>query len=632
MFDVTRSPRVTEYSRDTWPPPDAGHQSGVGQVDGAANAGPRPLGRRGFLAGLAGAVAATAVASSAEAAIPLGAGYYEPVTQVRLADTRRYAPYTNQFKNFERISDRVIRIDVRNQITLNPGQKAIAAVVSLVAINNGQPGFVRATPAGDDSVVANVLIEPNDAIVANLATVKLSADGKIDVLGLNPYDVIVDISGVYVETSSKRKGGRLKLLDQTVRVVGPFFVGHNERKTIVLNQIDSSAKAVVANVTVAGARAAGFLTTLPTGLATVPTVTTVNFSSGETRGAGAVIKTGLSGGRAAIDVFMIGGGDIYVDVAGYITGDSDSESESGLFVPVKPIRLLDTRRDSDIAKAGGKRRLWPGWSRAFTLPNGRSGFPVTGKALGLAMNLTSVNSMNVGFVTVLGAQTVRREVSNLNISRVGQTVANHVITPVSTKGVECFSLHGAHIVCDVAGWYLGSPIAATRGKTVDPDPPAAPFNWVLNVPRMGLLNLVMANATSGDPVVDIGESWHWTNTGLIGQSGASIVVFGHRTVSTPKGSGPYRNQHWLENGDRMYVETPDERLYTYRFVREELTTNEPFDILTASRRTSGSTFILVSCTGTSSSLSDQPLGGVRYRIVSTFILEQWADTQPSIPG
>ncbi|MFT7395258.1 MAG: hypothetical protein ACI83Y_002942 [Candidatus Azotimanducaceae bacterium] len=611
---------------------EAGQPSGAGKVDGPAHTGRGSLGRRAFIAGLAGATAATAVASSADAAVPNGASYYEPLAQVRLADTRRFAPYSNEYKDFERISDRVIRIDVRKKITLKPGQKAIAAVVSIVAINNGQPGFVRATPAGDDSVVANVLIEPDDAVVANLATVKLSAGGKIDVLGLNPYDVIVDISGVYVETSLKRRGGRLKLLDKSVRVVGPFFVGHNKRTTFVLEQVPPNAKAVVANVTVARSRAAGFLTTLPTGLARVPTVTTVNFAVGETRGAGAVIETGLSGGRAAIDVFMIGGGDVYIDVSGYITGDNDSDSESGLFVPVKPIRLLDTRRNSDIAKAGGKRRLWPGWSRGFTLPNSASGFPSSGGAMGLAMNLTSVNSMNIGYVTVLGAQTVRREVSNLNISRVGQTVANHVVTPMSTRGVECYSLNGAHLVCDVAGWYVGSPQTATQGQPIDPDPPGAPFNWVLNVPRMGLVNLVMSNVLSGDPVVDIGESWHWTDTGRVGESGASIVAFGHRTLPTPRGNGPYRNQHWLVSGDRMYVGTPDERLYTYRFVREELTSRQPVDILTASRRVSGSTFTLVGCTGSSTRRDDQPRGGVSFRIVSTFLLEQWADTSASIPG
>lgn len=592
--------------------------------------GSRPLGRRAFIAGVAGAAAVTAVASSADAVVPAGASFYEPLTQVRLADTRRSAPYTNQFKDFERISDRVIRIDVRGRADVP--NDAVAVVVSIVAINNGQPGFVRATPAGDDSVVANVLIEPGDAIVANLATVKLSADGKIDVLGLHPYDVIVDVSGVYRSAPSKRRGGRLVLLDQTVRVVGPFFVGHNERKTIVLDQIDSRAKAVVANVTVAGARAAGFLTTLPTGLATVPTVTTVNFAGGETRGAGAVISTGLSGGRAAIDVFMIGGGDVYVDVSGYITGDSDVELESGLFVPVNPIRLLDTRRTSDIARAGGKRRLWPRWSRAFTLPNGASGFPSAGGAMGLAMNLTSVSSMNVGFVTVLGAQTVRRVVSNLNISRVGQTVANHVITPVSTQGVECYSLNGAHIVCDVAGWYVGSPSAATQGKPVDPDPPAAQFNWELSVPAMGLANIVMPNAISGDPVVDIGESWHWTNTGRVGDAGTSIVTFGHRTSRTPRGNGPYRNQHLLNSASRLYIRTPDERLYTYRYVREELTSKHAIDILTAARRISGSTFTLVACTGTASLKDDQPRGGITFRIVSTFILEQWADTSATLPG
>ena len=167
-------------------------------TEGAARV---PLGRRAFIAGAAGAVAATAVASTANAAVPAGASYYEPVDPVRLADTRRYAPYQSDSKSFQRLNDRTIRLNILNSpyATTVPSD-AIAVVVSIAAIFNGPTrypqGWVKAVPAGATTVVSNINMENGDGAVANLATVKIGAGGKIDIQGLFPYDVVVDILGV----------------------------------------------------------------------------------------------------------------------------------------------------------------------------------------------------------------------------------------------------------------------------------------------------------------------------------------------------------------------------------------------------------------------------------------------------
>ena len=333
----------------------------------------------------------------------------------------------------------------------------------------------------------------------------------------------------------------------------------------------------------------------------------------------------------AFDVFFAGGAQFFADVSGYITGPADEEREEGLFVPIDAVRLLDSRRQSDVAVAGGKRRLWPGWTRPFKIPNGALGFPTAlngvVRVAGVAMNVTSTATMGPGFMTVLPAQTRRRETSNLNISRAGQTVSNHVISQASTAGIECYSLSGGHVVCDVAGWYIGSPQATTQGAPADPAPPAAPLNWALSVPDMGLSNWVEADGAGGKAVVDRGQSWHWTNTGLVGEMGASIVAFGHRTSS----GGPYRYQHLLRpNGSLLYVYTLDERVYTYRYHSYVITTGSAWNILNSARGVPGSTFSLVSCTGTRTQPTVEPTGSVVYRLVSRFTLDSWADVSPTI--
>ena len=44
-----------------------------------------------------------------------------------------------------------------------------------------------------------------------------------------------------------------------------------------------------------------------------------------------------------VSVFSESGGDVIVDVSGYFTGSSGASSAAGLFVPLAPARLLDTR-------------------------------------------------------------------------------------------------------------------------------------------------------------------------------------------------------------------------------------------------------------------------------------------------
>ncbi len=613
------------------PSPDTGEQSGVRHIDDGSNPGLRPLGRRAFIAGVAGVASAASMVSrsAAAAAVTPGASFYTPMEPVRLADTRTYAPYASAYKVFwNRISDRIIRIQVAGA----NGIPAIAnaAVISIGVIGNGQPGWVRATPAGQDSFVANVSLNAADRVVTNLATVKLSSSGYIDIKGLNPNNVVIDISGFYTPTSTKVRGGRLQLLSTVYRVADGTPIGHNRTLTVTVPQVPTSAIAVVVNLTAKQPEAAGYVTAYPTG-SPVPDAANVNFGPGETRAAGAIVKLGQTKGVPAFDVFVIGGTKFIADVSGYITGPGDHETDEGLFVPVEPVRLLDTRRRSDVTLAGGKRRLWPGWTRPFKIPNGVLGFPraVGGvvPVVGVAMNVTSAASMGPGFVTVLPAQTLRREVSNLNISRAGQTVSNHVISQASTAGIECYSLSGSHMVCDVAGWYVGSPQTATQRVPIDPDPPAASLNWALHVPDMGLANWVESDVGGGESVVDRGQSWHWTNTGLVGQVGASIVAFGHRTSS----GGPYRYQHVLRpNGSLMHVYTADKRVYTYRYAGYRITNASAWNILNAARATPGSTFSLVSCTGTRTQPTLEPNGSVVFRLISTFNYVTWADTSAII--
>jgi hypothetical protein len=575
------------------------------------------FGRRAFLAGAVGTAAGVALADQVDAIEP-GASAFVPLAPARLIDTRTRS---GALASYQRLDGNTVRFQVAGK--LGVPANAVAVVVTLTCVNT-KPGrnFAALYPSGSSFTGTSSLnCQYQGDVVANLVTVKLGTapKGWLDARTNGPANVIVDVAGYYLPVADKVREGRFRPVDPVIRAVDTRKSGRKPGAgsvvTVNLNGIvGSDAVAVVANLTVVEANRQGFCTAFPIG-GTLPATSNINLGPGQTRAVGIMTKLGFDAARGirGINVFTQRGAHVIVDVAGYITGPSESASSSGLFVPINPTRIMDTR-----GSKGVKKRLWPGWTRAITLPAA-----FAGKSLAAVTNLTVTQTMGKGFFTIYAAQTVRREVSNLNVAGPNQTVANHAVVRNSTKGIAVYAHKGGHVIIDLMGWYTGVPQPSSTFVPIDPPPPPGPLPWVLQVPRMGLGHWVFEGLP--DPIVDGGNSWHWTGTGLVGQR-ANVVTFGHRTSA----GGPYRPQHLLVGGDLLYVTTADRRVYTYRYAYERLTDANTFNILNATRVSGVETFALVSCTGDGATgrLSDQPgarLTSVRWRLVTVFSLVSWAD-------
>jgi sortase (surface protein transpeptidase) len=293
---------------------------------------------------------------------------------------------------------------------------------------------------------------------------------------------------------------------------------------------------------------------------------------------------------------------LIVDVNGYFTGATSALAETGLFVPLDPVRVLDTRK----LPIG---RLWPQWVVECKVP----GTAAT-TASAVIVNVTGVATRAPGYLTVSPARLPIPGTSNVNWTSAGTNVPNHVITPITaTHGFQVFSSSGGHVLADLAGYFTGTQQIAQLAPYTNPPPPAAPPSWTLRIPRMGLTSLVL----DGDPkyVTDRGHSWHWTGTGWMGQS-AHVVAFAHRTEH----GGPYRYLNWLQVGDTWTVTTGDGREFLYRMVRRELTNSVTANILQATRNHPGTTFSLVAC-----SKSNFLPTSLSYRIVVTGELVSWRE-------
>ena len=605
--------------------------------DGAGASWP-PLGRRRFLAGAAGAAGALAAATALGAGTAVAAAgapsrYVASPTPVRLCDTRPAFGF-----GFTRSANVTrVRIAGRSVDGVTVPADATAAVFTLVGINRtSERNFLSAFPAGTAwPGTSSLNMDRRDAITPNLVTVRLGAGGAVDVLSNRAADVIVDLAGVYVPSRDGRATqGRFRRVAPARRVVdtrttpgtpGPGSVVRVDLTALVgARVIDADAQAVSINLTCARPAASGYLTASPFGRPR-PTTSSLNVVRGQNRAIGAMVTLGRDAdGRIGFEVFLERGGHVLVDVTGFTTGPSAASSTTGLFVPVDPVRLMDTRAGTPA----GRKRLWPGWTRAFQLPEAYRS--VAGTAV---MNLTVARAMGPGFFTVNAAQTRvgTPTTSSLNVAAAGENTANHVVSQVSNAGLECYSQSGGDLIVDLVGYYTGARIQADAPIPPEPPPPAIapPYTMVIpSLARMAGGRAVLDGAA--DPIVDSGRVWHWSGTGWVGSGRYNVATFAHRTEA----GGPFHSVDRLGEGDRVLMRTSDSRTYVYRYARREITSARDADILAACRRLDGrESLAIIACTvGGDRSKSAYPdpwaPTSLLYRIVVVFVLESWTDDLP----
>jgi hypothetical protein len=213
----------------------------------------------------------------------------------------------------------------------------------------------------------------------------------------------------------------------------------------------SGAAAVVMNVTVTNTSSAGWLTVFPTGV-TRPVASNLNWIAGRTVANLVAVGLGTSG---QVTVYNSAGAtDVLFDVAGYYSTPDLSPGPDGLFNPIVPARLLDTRSGSPLGSGGVK-----------TLQvTGSGGVPASGVGA-VVLNLTVTGPTQGGFLTAWPAGSTRPGVSNLNFIA-GQTVANRVLVKLSSDGKASFynSQGSTDLIVDANGWFTDSTVTGTGSR------------------------------------------------------------------------------------------------------------------------------------------------------------------------
>jgi hypothetical protein len=178
----------------------------------------------------------------------------------------------------------------------------------------------------------------------------------------------------------------------------------------------------------------------------VPTASNLNFGPGDTVPNMVIAKVG-SGGK--VNVYnAVGSTDVLFDVAGWYADGSLSSVATGLYGPLSPVRILDTRN----GLGGYSHEVGPGQNVSVQAA-GVGGVPSTGVSA-VVLNVTVTNPNSGSYLTVYPTGSSLPTASNLNFMP-GQTVPNLVVVKVGSNGqLNVYNAVGStDVVFDVTGWY-----------------------------------------------------------------------------------------------------------------------------------------------------------------------------------
>ena len=162
--------------------------------------------------------------------------------------------------------------------------------------------------------------------------------------------------------------------------------------------IPAGAMAITANATIVNAGAAASVYLGPSPLP-YPATSTINFNRNDTTGFGITVALSPTGMLSATYMASSGSADLVLDVTGYFTADTNG----GMYHPLTPARVLDTRYGNGLS---GK--LKANVPRTFVV-RGRGGVPTNATAV--TGNLTVTNASN-RFAVYIGPSPIAKPSSS----------------------------------------------------------------------------------------------------------------------------------------------------------------------------------------------------------------------------
>ncbi|ROQ98251.1 PKD repeat protein [Streptomyces sp. 2132.2] len=309
---------------------------------------------------------------------------------------------------------------------------ASAVVLNVTVTGATEDTHLTVWPSGQTRPVTSNVNVKAGGTSSNTVTVPVGADGKISAqLNSGKAALIVDYVGHYQPNAGQRFTPLAPARVVDTRTAGGALAGGQARtvKVAGVGAIPADATAVAANLTGTGATENAHVIAYPDP-AKRPATSNLNLEPGKDKSNQAIVPVGPDG---TITLYTnTGSTHLVLDAVGYYAKDGKA-----LFTPAVPQRLADTRTTGKLA---------PGATTTVT------GIP--GNAIGAALNVTATDTTGPGFLIVYGHGGTRPEASSLN-TRPGETVPNHVTTPVADGRVTVWNSYGGanHVITDLFGYF-----------------------------------------------------------------------------------------------------------------------------------------------------------------------------------
>lgn len=349
----------------------------------------------------------------------------------------------------------------------------VAVALNVTATEAAAAGYVQAFPTGraapGSSSTLNV--ERAGQTIANGSIVPVGDGGAVTLFSQSGAHLVADVVGYFRAASGAVSAGRLIATTPT-RILdtrGGSAVNSNGVKPGVgsVLTVDATAApsvvpagraaAVVIGLTATETDAPGFLQVAAAGALVPGAASALNADRAGQTIANTVTVPVSADGR--FDVFVQAGSHVIVDLLGWYTNSSNPTSTSGLYVPLTPERVFDSRWATCVnctvvlnerATSGA---LLPG--KAARVELGK----IERRATAVVANITATEVVGPGFFQAGAMGAIVPGASSTLNAVAGQTIANSAIVPLGREfdglqaGLAVYSQSGGHVVVDVSGFF-----------------------------------------------------------------------------------------------------------------------------------------------------------------------------------
>jgi len=348
---------------------------------------------------------------------------------------------------------------------------ATAAVLNVTLVRATNYGYLQIYPLGGSYPGAtSVLNAVAGQVRANTVVVPLGYSGQMSLYSSGGGHVIVDLLGFMEPESAEGTlgftlgSGRLhpttptRVLDSRACIgiaacsgepyPADTFVDLGLKGFVdpadAANVIPADATSVALSVTVDTPAAVGYMSVIPGGQTTTPT-SNLNYDAGASLTT--TVFVGLHDSPTGdVRVYLQRSAHLQVEVLGWFTGATGVGEQRGMFVPMTPTRLLDTRQPPHSKPIAHE-----------SVPVDATVKGVPTDAIAIMINNVSVSSVAPGEVqasaTVPGDTPTFR---NLSFPIADRVIAAATLTTLDRGAYELTTSASTHLVSDAFGYFISS--------------------------------------------------------------------------------------------------------------------------------------------------------------------------------